>query len=258
MKELNLSAIYDYDQTLLGNQKSMSPFFFQEKTYGESGVKENALTVLRYAVEDLLKWTPKMMTELFDGEVIKKMKLEKVILTLSKDFPVQLNKKRDYWYYAHMVYPEKIPVDDEALTIKTYRDLASGKISRLQKGFLEGDDGEVRICLCLQYVLNMIAPASIHGLYVEFSDTPKANKLLAKWKLHTALRSYYKYPLDYLHNAIPAQQRDEFDYRYYKFKAIRDDIRRKEYNEQKRLEKQKQMEEKKALKQAVKSKKEVK
>ncbi len=225
MTEINVSAIYNYDQTLLGREKSMMQFFFHENLYGADGVRENALAVLRYAVEDLLRWTPKMMVDQFNGEIIRKMKLEKVILALNRDFPVQLNKKKDYFYYAHMLYPDIIRVSDEYLTIKTYKDLLAGKIQRLQKGFLEGDEGEGRIRLCLNYQLNLSVPTSIRGLYYDFANTQRANKILSDWKLNTARRAHYKHPIDFLHESLPEDQRDEFLYRYYKFRFANEQSR---------------------------------
>ena len=226
MKDLNVSALYDYDQYLLGNRPRLCSVFFEEGSpYSPSTPKDSALDILRYAVEDLLRWTPKMMVEMFNGQVIKDMKLETVISTLNREFPVQLDKKKDYYWYAHLLYPEQIPLTDDYLTIKAYKDVLNGKdkqdskaSKRLPKGFLEGDEGEGRIRLCLQYYLNSLGVNSIRGLYYDFAV--RGNKILTQAGLNQARRQHYELPIDFLHVALPEAQRDEFYYHFYKFKAL--------------------------------------
>lgn len=227
MKEINVSAIYNYDQVLLGNEKRLCTYFYEDgNNYTQSSPKETALDILRYAVEDLLRWTPRMMVDSFNGEVIKDMKLDSVIQTLNREFPVQLDKKRDYYWYAHLLYPKEIPLTDDDLTIKAYKDVLNGKAKRLQKGFLEGDEGEGRIRLCLQYYLSTLGINSIRGLYYDFSI--RGNKILTQAGLNTARRNHYDHPIDFLHVSLAEDQRDEFFYRYYKFKALNQRSKQKE------------------------------
>ena len=216
-EKINVSAIYNYDQILCGNETRFSGHFFEDKSvHGNNNTKETALSVLRYAIEDLLRWTPRVMVDYFDGEVINTMKLGRVIEALYKTVPVQLDKKKDYYWYAHLLYPDEIVINDEDLTIKTYRDLLNGKINKFTKGFLEGDEGEDRIRLCLLYYLSQYFPvSSIRELYARFATD--GNKILKTAKLDGARRAHFEHPLDFLHSCLPSHQKDEFYYHYYKF-----------------------------------------
>ncbi len=233
-EKINVSAIYNYDQILLGNEKRLAPYFIEEKNaHGNNDTKENAICILRYVIEDLLRWTPKMMVDYFNKEVIDKMKLETVIRALNKYFPVQLDKKKDYYWYAHLLYPDVIVLNDEDLTIKTYRDVLSGKLKKFPKGFLDGDGGEDRIRLCLLYYLEQdpfltgsLNPPenaedsdlmTIKELYSCFAR--EGNKKLKQIKLDHGRRDHFQHAIDFLHVSLPSKQRNDFYYHYYKFKV---------------------------------------
>ncbi len=241
--KINVSAIYNYDQILLGNETRFSAHFFEGSSpHGANNTKDTALSVLKYAVEDLLRWTPKMMAEYFDGEVIKKMKLQRIIEALYKTVPPQLDKKRDYYWYAHLLYPDEIVIKDEDMTLKTYHDLLENKINKLTKGFLEGDDGEDRIRMCLLYYLGQYYPVtSIRVLYEKFAM--EGNKILDAAKLAGARRNHFDHPIDFLHASLPSSQKDDFLYHYYKFKYYnqlsKDTERRKKAKEEKQSKKNK-------------------
>ncbi len=262
MENVNVNVIWQYDQYLTGAAPRMSTCYFETQNASDPGrnsnlqnmAKDAALCVLRYAVEDLLRWTPRMMVDMFNGETIKKMKLEVPIKVLNRDFPVQLDKKKDYYWYAHALYPDEIPVSDEALTIKTYRDLLSGKIKKLQKGFLEGTEGEERIRLCLKYYLSQIGVTSIKGLYYDFAK--RGDKILAQCRLAAARRAHFDCAIDFLHVSLPTSQKDEFWYHYYKFKQY--NLKSREYatRAKEKREREKEREEK-ARKRAEKNKEDV-
>lgn len=220
MKEdgINVSAIYNYDEILIGNETRFSGHFFEEKTaHGNNSARETALSVLRYAIEDLLRWTPRMMVECFNWDVVKTMKLTRIMEALYKTVPVQLDKKRDCYWYAHLLYPDEVIIRDEDLTIKTYRDLLDDKLNKFPKGFLEGDGGEDRIRLCLLYYLGQYFPVrSIEELYQRFAQ--EGNKILKVAKLDGARRAHFDHPLDFLHSCLPDSQKDEFLYHYYRFR----------------------------------------
>ena len=67
-------------------------------------------------------------------------------------------------------------------------------------------------------MLTQIPPfSSTEEMYKYFASS-KGPKLLKKFRLNVACVTMFDHPIDFLHEALPENQRDEFWYRYYKFK----------------------------------------
>jgi hypothetical protein len=67
-------------------------------------------------------------------------------------------------------------------------------------------------------MLTQIPPfANTEEIYKFFASS-KGPKLLKKYRLNVACVTMFDHPIDFLHEALPKEQRDEFWYRYYKFK----------------------------------------
>jgi hypothetical protein len=97
-----------------------------------------AITVFKYAVEDLLKWTPEMTRDNMNAELIKYMKLDSIYRFL--EFPSELVKSRDYFYIAHILYPDRIKYDKTSYIFRRTKELLETKdVTALDILFMHND-----------------------------------------------------------------------------------------------------------------------
>ena len=71
-KEIKMDVINEYEQVLIGNLPKIPPRLFQNEP---SANEHLALSVFRYAIEKLLRWTPMEAYRLFSPAVIETMTL---------------------------------------------------------------------------------------------------------------------------------------------------------------------------------------
>ena len=203
--------IYLYDDYLL-NDNPIPPYYLSP-----AQVNESVLIIMRYAFEKLVRWTPREVMENMDAEIIEKLKLKDLINRL--EIP-QYYEHDDYYYYAHMMYPEEKFLDEESMIRKHYEDILSGKIQRFPRGFIEGDEGEKRISICFRYILEKEGFKSIDDIYYYFS-TAEGNKLLKRYNLDIAKRNHYEKTIDFVHATLSESQRNYDLYHYLRFKSCK-------------------------------------
>lgn len=207
--------LYEYEQLLLGNKLAFSPYYFK---CGDDTAKNNALYILKFAVEKYLRWSPYDVKNHFSKEIAEQLKLDGILKYI--DFPPELNKSTDYSYYATLLYPSIIRFDTKEIILRVYRDVLSGALCKFPKEFLSGTQGMYKAGICLQYALNHHLAhtfQSIRELYEYFAG-PEGGKFLKKVRLFAICNEIYDYPLDYIHDALPPDQRDDFWYHYYRFR----------------------------------------
>lgn len=212
--QISQNLLYEYQLLLLGRIPSIQSDLFD----GEAKQKEKAaLDIVRYAVENLLRWTPKEMAAKFNGEVITKLKLNKVVSYIS--FPPEADKKRDYFVYAHKLYPNIIPMDLYTLTILTYNNVHEKHLVKFPKGFFDDTLGRTRALLCMNYALSRDgAFRSKQELYKTFTETT-GMQFIQRHRLDLARRLSWEYPIDFIHEALSINDRDDMWYHYYKLKV---------------------------------------
>jgi hypothetical protein len=213
---ISQNLLYEYQLLLLGKIPSIQPDLFE----GEAKQKEKAaLDILRYAVEQLLRWSPQEMAAKFNGDVITKLKLTKIVSYVI--FPPEADKKRDYFVYAHKLYPHIIPMDLYTLTILTYKNVHERRLVKFPKGFFDDNLGRTRALLCMNHALSIDGHfTSKRELYKTFSETAGA-QFIQKHRLDLARRLSWSNPIDFVHEALPLNDRDEMWRHYYKFLVTR-------------------------------------
>lgn len=82
-----MDVINEYEQVLIGNLPKIPPRLFQNEP---SANEHLALSVFRYAIEKLLRWTPMEAYRLFSPAVIETMKLTQLLNYIN--FPTELTK----------------------------------------------------------------------------------------------------------------------------------------------------------------------
>lgn len=206
----NPSLIYEYQSYLLGNQLA----FPLAKQGSKTEEDKNAKIVLRYAVENLLKWNPIEMRDHFTLEVIERLKLQRVVAGIV--VPPEIDKKEDLDYFAHILYPAAVPYNFKKLTIKAYKRVLNNTTRKYPKGFFDDPRGRDRALYCLQYILSKCTLAETYEqLYARFADK-SANNLLEATRLISARRRHWDSALDYFHAVMPDEPMFNVLYHFYK------------------------------------------
>lgn len=207
-----MSVIAEYEQILIGNLDGFSPRYFQFK---EKGNEKVALTVYRYAIEELLEWTPADAGRFFSLTVTDRMKLTPLLSYI--DFPPEIiDVQGQIAYVLHLLYPQQIHFDFRGYVIGIYTDVLQGK-RKYPRDFMYGHKGLLRAEICLQHILNKeMVFESKESLY-EFFTFGDIYGFLKKKKLYQLYRSFFNKPLDYLHGSLPEEIRSEFLYQFYTF-----------------------------------------
>lgn len=211
-----LTVLYhEYEQVLLGNKSSISTYYFK---FGENPAQTYALGIIKFAVENYLKWDPFTFRDFYSKEISIQLKLEPLMKYI--EFPPELDKTVDYYYLSAMIYPDIISFTPDTLILKTYKNILDGKLKKFPKEYLSGSRGMMRAGICLQYMLNNFMSFSTTKDIYEFFSKPDGIKALKEYRLAPICAEMFDYPIDYIHESLPESQKDEFYYHYYKFKMI--------------------------------------
>ena len=199
-------------QEMLLNKCQHYSASFLDRDTGDINIYE----ALRYLFEAYLEWTPIQVRDCLTKEIIQLLKMEPLINRVP--CPPELDRNRDFEFVAWYLYPETINCTKKDLAIKVYHRLNSGEISRFPKGYFDGTvQAWFRARCAFQCMLIEYLPpfSSIEALYSYFAG-PKGREAVRKYKLLVPLRELYDSPLDYLHDSLSTQQKDES--LYLKFK----------------------------------------
>ena len=206
------SIIMDYEQVLLGKKKAISLSFFSQS---DAANKMLAIMVLRYAVKELLNWSPEEFQVKVTKELLDKLKVWQVVKYIP--FPPELEPKKDLFYLALAAFPGLGRYDWYRETIRTYGYVAiSKRRARYPKNFFDGSEGKYRACFCLRYCMsNYMQFLSVEDVYITFS-TRQIRSTLRTWKLEKALVELFdSNPVAFVDYALPTKNRDDFYYYYY-------------------------------------------
>ena len=146
-------AIYEYDELMIGNRRSISPDFF---SFGDSANETMALGIMKYAFETYLRWDPIDLRDRIDTELLKSLRLLPLLRYIR--FSEELDPNTDLFYIVWKIYPWTVNYSYEERVFRVYRNVLKGKICRFPKEFFSGTEGETRAKLCFRYMLEHIMP----------------------------------------------------------------------------------------------------
>lgn len=205
-----MSIINDYEEVLIGNRKKIPTGYF---LFDKKGNERVALSVIRYAIENLLGWDIKNAIRLFNKNYITLMKLEQMVGYIA--FPSDVTKE-DTEYILYLLYPKYIDYDVKRYTLRIYEKVLNNQ-GRYPKDYMYGYLGMLRAKICLQYSINKNCLfKSIDDLY-SFFASKDCIKYLKTNKLYQLYTSFYSSPLEYLHDSMPSSIKNEFLYHNYTF-----------------------------------------
>lgn len=214
-----MSIINDYEEVLIGNRKKIPTGYF---LFDKKGNERVALSVIRYAIENLLGWDIKNAIRLFNKNYITLMKLEQMVSYIA--FPSDVTKE-DTEYILYLLYPKYIDYDVKRYTLRIYEKVLNNQ-GRYPKDYMYGYLGMLRAKICLQYSINKNCLfKSIDDLYSFFASKDCIKYLKAN-KLYQLYTSFYSSPLEYLHDSMPSSIKNEFLYHNYTFMKKFQEIQR--------------------------------
>lgn len=209
------NIIMEYEKILLMDEgTNLSASYF---CYNDYNNHKLALAVFRYAVENILHWAPSDTADDFNLDIIKGLRL--LVPYKYLIFPEELNKRKDCFYVAHLLYPNEIPYNMRNFVILSYQRILEQENGKFSKNFFNGMGGELRACICLQYLLTKyITFSSIEEIYYYFS-APKALSALRQFRLAGVCTELFESPLEFVHCALPKNQKNELYFQFYRFES---------------------------------------
>ena len=208
-------ALYEYENILIGKASAFRVAFRdtdiekRRKTAGE---------IWRYAISDVLGWTPDMALLYLNQDLIKQIKLD---LTYPKiDYSYSKKKFFDLRFILQYAYPGiiKYNLEEDAKAefervnrLGAFENYEKGQ--KFQKHFFSGLDGVKRAAVILNYAISLyLDDLTTQELYKFFQNTPKATSWLRKHKIDLVVKKLYPTPLDYLHNSLPSCEENNIYY----------------------------------------------
>ncbi len=213
---VNKGLLYEYTNILMGQSSAFSAAYFSR---GSITNPLMAIEVFRYAIEVFLHWTPEEAVTMLNNDVMKEMHLDKIKSYLP--IPYGFDYRDDYRWLVHLVYPSKVPYNEEDAVIDTYKAVLKGKanggLSKFPKGYFDGKSGRERAFICLRYFINLKGNFNNMEEAYAFFASPEGTKAINSNGLKLVLRDVFQSPVQFFHKSLPADQRDEFLFHYYEF-----------------------------------------
>ena len=207
-------VLYEYESILLGKKTAFSSYFFRDNADKN---EQKALYIIEFALRYYLNWTPEQACEYLDWKVINCMKLESLMKYIQ--FPPEMSARDDIFIIKGKLYPDLVPLNQKEITLKVYKRVLEKDLYKFPKEYLSGDSiGMYRAIVCFQYMLSQMEPFENSMEMYKYFASSKGPKILKKYRLNIACVSMFDHSIDFLHDALPKEQKDEFWYRYYKFK----------------------------------------
>ena len=214
--------LLEYTDILLNNRDNFTPVLFRGNTEYQ---QKQALKVFKFATYLFAGCeNPRGVEQLLTPEFVEKMKLDRVMNYLK--FPEELNKTKDFFYVAHMMHPKIVPYDQKSLSLKVYRDILEGRMSKFPKNYMNGADGKKRAEYCFSYMItHFLDFEDTESIYDYFSRLI-GTQALKKHKLFLVSSGLFESPVDYLHESLPDGQKNEFLKSFFKYRYICEKFRK--------------------------------
>lgn len=213
----NRELIYEYENMLIGKRTFISPYLFNKSPYEN---ERKALYIIDYAIKTYLGWTPWQTRDNMSMEVLRKLKLDKILHYINFPCVIQIDDPSDIFYLAVKLYPTIINYNERELILRVYKKVLNSKLKRFPKEYLAGAEGLHRAKLCFCYMLSQYFNfQSIEQMYYFFSGK-EGNKAMRNYRLAPVSKDLFETNIDFLHESLPEAQQDVLLYAYYKFEIL--------------------------------------
>lgn len=189
--------ITKYKKILAGTQKRFSPYEFEDIQFRKKKIQ----LIIRYAVEQVMKWTPEQAKTQLSLQDIKKLKLH--LITEFIQPPIEA-KATDVYYIIDYAYPylPKLSEKDKALWV--YQEVLNGSRRHFPMHYFQSVLGEERAKICFIYMCEeLLKITSILELPKVFGKTEQAYQILRTYKLKILVDTLYFSPFDLITEIYP-------------------------------------------------------
>ncbi len=209
-----LGIISEYEDIILGKRKTLSYWYFNNNKEHD---EEIALAVFKYAFEKLLHWTPQMIYECNDMDIIVQMHLSHLYKYKIKPVHLETNDNLTFFQFiAKKLYPDVFGEDIRQETLNIYIAVLDGRSEKIPKNMFDGSNGLLKLAICLQYLLSeKLKYKTIEEMYSAFS-MPDINNTLSEYKILIPFQRYFETPIDFLHFALPSKYKNRAYYLVFK------------------------------------------
>lgn len=213
--------LYEYEEILSGQRKNFS-VSFKGSVYDN---QKEVGRIWRYAVSNLLKWTPQEAVVNMNKKLVKQLRLERTLVGIGLNPATDYIS--DYRCVLQYAFPEQIKYDFITETIDDFERFAKqGKYvnddtkKKLTKKFFTDNNGLKRAHLLLIHQIDTyLSDCSNEEIYELFAT--KGAEWLKKKHLEPVLKFIYNSPLDYLQNSLSTiQKQDNFLYYLWKIDEV--------------------------------------
>lgn len=207
------SLFLDYENTLIGRQREISPSNFYGPNPGGANQKK-ALMLIKYAIEKVLCWDMEEAIRKFDCYMITVMHLERVVLYIKRPEEIDANDTR---FILSLLYPQRVKMNPQQLIEETYQKVIEGK-EQFPRDYFTGTNGFYRFCTCLQYLISNYKPfCCIDDIYAFFTS-PVGKKFLFEYRLKVPASQLEIDILDSIHVITSDIENADLYYSFYSFK----------------------------------------
>lgn len=210
----SISAVAEYEKKLLGQRASYS---VSSKKDSPQKKEANAICIFKYAFETIMGWSPEQIRDHITMELIEWLDLGRAYRKIK--FPPELDKEKDLFYIAAVMYPDIVHYSRKERVLSVYQKVLDRSLIKFPKMFFDGEDGRTALKYCfIYYVQQNLYTLTNEQLYEYFSDKSRADRFITKGKLKNHICKQYTHVIDLLHETLPADDQSELYYMFYRFR----------------------------------------
>jgi len=192
------SKILDrYKRILSGEQKRFSPYEFEDVQYRKKKVQ----LILRYAIEQVKRWTPEQARREMCWRDVKELKLH--LIREFVEAPLEA-KPEDVYYLVDFAYPYLPKVSEKDKVLWVYQEVLDGVRRHFPPLYFQSVKGEERARICFEHMWKeLMKIGDMRELPRIFTKTENAYSLLRKYKLKILVDTLYFSPFDMITDMYP-------------------------------------------------------
>lgn len=204
------------DMYINTNKKTIPAVYFQDLSANQK--QELALSVMRFAIKNYLKWTPFDVKRYFSKTVLNKLKLNSLLKNYIQ-FPPEYSKDdEDLTYLAYLLYPNLFRLNTQEQCLNMFQRVYNGELSKYPAEWINSGTGMIRFAIILQYLIRQLPRFQNATALYEYFASPNGSKLMKKYKIYTFATTIYPTVFEAFHESMPEGIKSEFLFHYCKFK----------------------------------------
>ena len=184
--------------------------------------------IIRYAVTELLQWTPQEAMDHMTTEILDKLKLRPLIKTyLSVEcLPPDMDRNADLDYL--MAFCFGIRYNSLRQLMRMKQRISTGVRKKYPKSLFYGQSGREKAAYLLNDYISthmyLSSSDQLGELYARFADSAVMNKVFRRNDLYTACHTNYHDPLEFFHYSLRDEERDDFLYTFHQLHHVAEEV----------------------------------